>query len=301
MRLQFISARSMADDVFRAGFFSLAIIAIGLSIAHPGIAQDKESAKTEEVEETEETDKDDSLKDRLSELENKLISEVEKLTEEYGDAETLDERKGVVQRRRELEKLIVEDAIGLARKFDDDADSIDALSSFLMMQVKGEARLTLLKELRKKHKTSQNIGGFVDAVSKIRTPSKELEDALRVIIKRNPSDEVKAETTFALIAYLDKLKEKSFSAKKDSYLGSRSDKEIDDQVTTLLEDCIEKYSDVKKGSRSYSELASKKLQIRNIKIGAIAPEIEGVDLDDVSFKLSEYRGKVVVIDFWGDW
>ena len=32
-----------------------------------------------------------------------------------------------------------------------------------------------------------------------------------------------------------------------------------------------------------------------------APEIEGVDIDGKKFKLSDYRGKVVVLDFWGNW
>lgn len=36
-------------------------------------------------------------------------------------------------------------------------------------------------------------------------------------------------------------------------------------------------------------------------IGAVAPEIEGEDIDGVKFKLSDYRGKVLVVDFWGDW
>jgi hypothetical protein len=35
--------------------------------------------------------------------------------------------------------------------------------------------------------------------------------------------------------------------------------------------------------------------------GTVAPDIEGVDLDGVAFKLSDYRGKVVFLDFWGDW
>jgi hypothetical protein len=32
-----------------------------------------------------------------------------------------------------------------------------------------------------------------------------------------------------------------------------------------------------------------------------APEIAGEDLDGVPFCLSDYRGRVVVLDFWGDW
>ena len=36
-------------------------------------------------------------------------------------------------------------------------------------------------------------------------------------------------------------------------------------------------------------------------IGNQAPEITGEDIDGVAFNLSDYRGKVVVLDFWGDW
>ena len=42
-------------------------------------------------------------------------------------------------------------------------------------------------------------------------------------------------------------------------------------------------------------------QVQNLTIGKMAPDIVGEDLDEVPFKLSDYRGKVVVIDFWGDW
>ena len=35
--------------------------------------------------------------------------------------------------------------------------------------------------------------------------------------------------------------------------------------------------------------------------GNVAPDIEGQDLDGVAFKLSDYKGKVVFLDFWGDW
>tara|TARA_R110002072_G_scaffold243682_1_gene402742 strand:+ start:60889 stop:61674 length:786 start_codon:yes stop_codon:yes gene_type:complete len=36
-------------------------------------------------------------------------------------------------------------------------------------------------------------------------------------------------------------------------------------------------------------------------VGCEAPDIAGIDLDGVEFKLSDYKGKVIFLDFWGDW
>ena len=41
--------------------------------------------------------------------------------------------------------------------------------------------------------------------------------------------------------------------------------------------------------------------LTKLAVGRKAMEIEGEDIDGEKFKLSDYRGKVVVIDFWGDW
>ncbi len=37
------------------------------------------------------------------------------------------------------------------------------------------------------------------------------------------------------------------------------------------------------------------------KVGESAPEIKGEDVDGKEFALSDYKGKVVVLDFWGFW
>ncbi|MCA9320055.1 MAG: hypothetical protein KDB53_04940 [Planctomycetes bacterium] len=42
-------------------------------------------------------------------------------------------------------------------------------------------------------------------------------------------------------------------------------------------------------------------ELRNLRVGMTAPEIEHADADGVTFKLSDYRGKVVLLDFWGHW
>lgn len=39
----------------------------------------------------------------------------------------------------------------------------------------------------------------------------------------------------------------------------------------------------------------------SLAVGQPAPEITGVDLHGKPMKLSDFRGKVVVLDFWGDW
>ena len=54
--------------------------------------------------------------------------------------------------------------------------------------------------------------------------------------------------------------------------------------------------------KTLGEMASGAIFVmENLAIGCEAPEIEGEDLEGTSFKLSDYRGKVVVLDFWGDW
>ncbi len=36
-------------------------------------------------------------------------------------------------------------------------------------------------------------------------------------------------------------------------------------------------------------------------VGQMARDIDGEDIDGKKFKLSDYRGKVVLLDFWGNW
>jgi hypothetical protein len=42
-------------------------------------------------------------------------------------------------------------------------------------------------------------------------------------------------------------------------------------------------------------------EIRHLSVGKEAPEIEGEDQDGRSFKLSDYRGKVVLLYFWSEY
>lgn len=60
----------------------------------------------------------------------------------------------------------------------------------------------------------------------------------------------------------------------------------------------------RRGVIPYSEYAQAHLSPHapaDLAIGATAPEIGGRDLDGNPLRLSDLRGKVVVLDFWGDW
>ena len=54
--------------------------------------------------------------------------------------------------------------------------------------------------------------------------------------------------------------------------------------------------------RDLRQLAEQRIRaIKLLAIGMPAPEIEGKDSAGKSFKLSDYKGKVVLLDFWGHW
>jgi peroxiredoxin len=62
------------------------------------------------------------------------------------------------------------------------------------------------------------------------------------------------------------------------------------------------YADIKFENRTLGEMAKAQVfELRNLIPGKVAPEIEGIDVDGQKLKLSEHRGKVVLLVFWGSW
>jgi hypothetical protein len=79
------------------------------------------------------------------------------------------------------------------------------------------------------------------------------------------------------------------------------------EVEALFERAIREFGAVEldAGTKRATTVAKRAEQVlfelRHLIVGKVAPEIEGQDLDGVAFKLSDYRGKVVLLDFWGNW
>jgi hypothetical protein len=107
------------------------------------------------------------------------------------------------------------------------------------------------------------------------------------IIEVTPHDAVKGKTMFRLA----------------EVLSMRDDEASEKRGIELLQTVQEKYADIDmgRGRKLGDRVEGMLFAIQNLKVGKVAPDIIGKDIDDVEFKLSDYRGKVVVLDFWGDW
>ena len=62
------------------------------------------------------------------------------------------------------------------------------------------------------------------------------------------------------------------------------------------------FADVQIDDEKLGDLAEAALfRIRYLSLGRVAAEIKGEDMFGKEFKLSDYRGKVVMLSFWGHW
>lgn len=81
----------------------------------------------------------------------------------------------------------------------------------------------------------------------------------------------------------------------------RRDRNAADSVKARADDLTAQAAKLAEGTDLADTIHAPVFEQERLQIGMEVPDIEGVDLDGVAFKLSDYRGKVVVLDFWGDW
>jgi hypothetical protein len=121
------------------------------------------------------------------------------------------------------------------------------------------------------------------------------EALLRKAIDKSPNRTVQGYARYSLALTLQAQADRMMDARPE-------DREpYEREAGKLLQQVIDKYADLKYlptlGKAAERELFA----LRHLGVGKTAPDIEGVDLDGKKFKLSDYRGKVVLLDFWGSW
>jgi thiol-disulfide isomerase/thioredoxin len=150
------------------------------------------------------------------------------------------------------------------------------------------------------------------------------ERFLRAVLALGPTREARGYACLGLAQYLatkrtvaqDPWFDRPAKTPFDSYSVSRLDpsffeyihgadpQALYDEAGRLFERTILEFADIKSPPRGrpLAEIARSGLhELRDLSLGRGAPEIEGRDVEGDAFKLSDYRGKVVVLTFSGNW
>ncbi|MBI3408160.1 MAG: TlpA family protein disulfide reductase [Planctomycetes bacterium] len=116
---------------------------------------------------------------------------------------------------------------------------------------------------------------------------------LRAAIAKSPHRAVQG---FARYSLARSLKHQTIS--QLAHAGPAARARYEQEAERLLQEVVDKYADLK-DETTLGKAAEKELfEIRHLGIGKIAPEIEGEDLDGKAMKLGDFRGKIVLLNFW---
>ncbi len=194
----------------------------------------------------------------------------------------------------------------------------DAIFWALNNRVQGESKSTALELLGAHYLEEPRLGHVLGSIE--RDPSTAAGGFLLAAMKSSKR-EVKGAAHFHYAKYLlnlGSLANYLEGAKGDErkqfveYLGGdAAAKEIAAmdhaklavQAEGLLDTVAKKFADLDAGrGQTMGDVAKRDLfEVRNLSVGKPAPEIKGEDVHGKTFALTEYRGKVIFLDFWGDW
>jgi hypothetical protein len=145
---------------------------------------------------------------------------------------------------------------------------------------------------------------------------REHETFLRTLLKESPHRNVRGLACLALAQFLNnraqrlgrvreqpelaRQYERIFGKDHLAELRRQDQAGVAREVEALFEQAGRKYGDVNiPYDGTVAEKARAELfELRHLLVGKEAPDIEGEDQDGKRFKLSDYRGKVVLLDFW---
>jgi hypothetical protein len=244
---------------------------------------------------------------------------VDSFSKAYFAAKTDEERTKVrAEKSPPLDKLLSK-FLELAEKYPNDPVAVDALvwvvnNTSDSAGGKDSPRAKALAWLLRDHVRSEKLGQACPRMAlDFRRQS---ETFLRTALEKSPHKEVQGLACLALAQFLNcrlqrldllkdrpeviKLYEDLFGKDYLEELHRQDRAKVLKEVETLLERAAHKYAEVKNGvGPTVGQQATAELfEIRHLAVGKEAPDIEGEDQDGKRFKLSDYRGKVVLLDFW---
>jgi hypothetical protein len=235
----------------------------------------------------EEPKKEQTVKEKYNELlkdfsakQREMVAEIQKANGE--------ERQALIAKYRALGKGWADKFYKLAEDNLTDPVAADALSWVVLNASGSQVYQKALDQLLDKFPDHASIERICATLA--RSDSADAEKALRKIAEKANKPNLKAVATLSLA--------KSLATRTDS-LGDKPAEA--DKVAAEAEKQFKAAIDLYKDNAAQKKAAESGIKALAIRPGKEAPEIKASDLDGKDFKLSDYRGKVVLLDFWGNW
>jgi hypothetical protein len=214
-------------------------------------------------------------------------------------ARTEEEKNKVLQEKSRSAGKLAPRFLELAEKNPKAAAAVDALVWVVVNDRGGTGgedspRARAVAILLKDHLRSEKLAPVCQKLASGGDPGG--EDLLRGILEKNPS---KGGQGLACLSLAQRLKGRAEQMPESQ---AQEAEKLRKESEELYERARDRYGSVKLGPGTVGATAKAELfELRFLSVGRVAPEVEGRDVDGKKFKLSDYRGKVVLLDFWGNW
>lgn len=203
--------------------------------------------------------------------------------------------------RGELLKTYSKKFYELAEKNPKDGSSCDALIYVLRMtqpsKDKDDVGTKALAAIKQDHLKGKSIGRWLGVLA---GRGDEGPEMIQVVIADHPDKKVQVKAVRMMKQLRESMVQAAEKVKDDETLKERIEKARGaDFVKNLLANADKYAKDVK----DYDKLLTEKYAgvFPEIKAGKPAPEVECEDLEGKKVKLSDLKGKVVVLDVWATW
>jgi hypothetical protein len=252
---------------------SVLLIPVALMTTHV-FGQARDTDKTPEV--------------QYSEMVAEFRSEQQQLSKAFRETEDKTEQVKIRKRMTTMGLDYSPRFLKVATDYPDSKAAVDSLVWIVQMGNRSGSRDTgpALKILAENHVKDERLASLCRMLQ--RTITADVQAFLRVVIDRSPHRDARGMACFALAYQMQRT--------ADRTPGNQA------KAEKLYQQVVDEYADVSYLRGNLGDRAAGALYAtKYIAIGKVAPEITAEDIDGVKFKLSDYRGKVVVLDFWGDW
>lgn len=222
--------------------------------------------------------------DALADLQQKHQEAQVAFSKLYKNAKTDEDRQKIFQEHYPKSDEYAKEALSIANDAKGTDVACEALVWAMQLGLEPNLQSRVTATLLENHIESEALGDV--AFQLYGSPG--TDEFLAALIEKSPHESVKGKALF-----------QRASMKKE--MAKTEDEQ--NAAVALFKEVIESYGGVDHpwGGTLGDMARSNVFEIENLGIGKVCPDITGADADGIEFKLTDYKGKVIFLDFWGFW